>query len=738
MVKLCSRAGWRAAQFLLGLSLGWLGPGLLLSGGRAGGGKGGGGPAVWQSHAPTPPPAPPPIPLFVGVMTARPYLAGRACSVWRSWGARVAERGGQIRFFVGEAGEVGPGRADGGNWCGLPLVTLPVPDTAYPPQQKSFAMLAWMADQVGPRSHWFLRADDDVFVKVDALLEFLRPINSSTPHYLGQAGVGRGLEEGKLELRWNQNFCMGGPGVLLSRATLVALRPEIPACLASLLTSHEDVEVGRCVARATGQSCSWAYDMRTYFYHSPGGKEDKGAEVEPGALNARVLHHALTVHPLKKPRNMELLAARVGALERTELRSRAERAALLADQLAGQAEQESLAGLEGAWDLILSHKLYSLGAGAARRKVPAHLAEGLTRVVGHVLDVINAEASEKGREIEFRDLFYAYVHRDPEQGLTYILDLLLLYKRYRGNKMTVKVRRHVYVRQPFLPAAVQSVGQEESGVGGAVGGGAPSALLMSGDGAAAPARLPDSRQLVTFIVPVAGEKKIPVVKRFLENYDAAVLSQLQPARLVMVVFREHEQDTQMEAAVRQAVAALESNYPGYNFTVVVLSQTFSRGIGMMEGIRLCHANELLFLLDVDIQFSGNVLDLMRSFTKPGQQVYYPIVKSMFKGEQEGYWRDFGFGIMSAYRSDIDRTAGFNTSIVGWGKEDVDLFTKFLSTNLTMFRAVEPQLVHRYHEVNCAASLPTAQADMCRSSRASNYLPLHTLADLVLNSSLLNG
>ena len=66
------------------------------------------------------------------------------------------------------------------------------------------------------------------------------------------------------------------------------------------------------------------------------------------------------------------------------------------------------------------------------------------------MDSINAEASEKGRVIEFRDLFYAYVNSDPVYGLTYILDLLLLYKRYKGNKMTVKVRRHVYVRQPFL------------------------------------------------------------------------------------------------------------------------------------------------------------------------------------------------------------------------------------------------------------------------------------------------
>merc|ERR1719443_2317707 len=158
---------------------------------------------------------------------------------------------------------------------------------------------------------------------------------------------------------------------------------------------------------------------------------------------------------------------RLQSLKRRDLRSESQKASVMVSklsqdsavtpgrqQLADPQLLDSLTMLTGTWDLILSHKLYSISAGGEKRKVPKDVAEGLTAVVGHVLDSINAEASEKGRVIEFRDLFYAYVHTDPKFGLTYILDLLLLYKRYKGNKMTVKVRRHVYVRQPFLPAVV--------------------------------------------------------------------------------------------------------------------------------------------------------------------------------------------------------------------------------------------------------------------------------------------
>jgi chondroitin sulfate synthase len=82
-------------------------------------------------------------------------------------------------------------------------------------------------------------------------------------------------------------------------------------------------------------------------------------------------------------------------------------------------------------------------------------------VVGHVLDSINLDARERGRSIEFRDLYYVYVNEDPRHGMTYILDLLLVYKKFKGNKVTMKVRRHLYVRQPLLEPVVRPLSMEE-------------------------------------------------------------------------------------------------------------------------------------------------------------------------------------------------------------------------------------------------------------------------------------
>jgi len=58
-------------------------------------------------------------------------------------------------------------------------------------------------------------------------------------------------------------------------------------------------------------------------------------------------------------------------------------------------------------------------------------------------------SKQRGRVIEYREILYGYHRVSPQYGADYILDLLLVYKKYRGHKMTIPVRRHVYLQQQF-------------------------------------------------------------------------------------------------------------------------------------------------------------------------------------------------------------------------------------------------------------------------------------------------
>ncbi len=78
---------------------------------------------------------------------------------------------------------------------------------------------------------------------------------------IGQAGKGNTEEFGLLSLEYDENFCMGGPGVILSRETLRRVAPHIPTCLKNLYSTHEDVEIGRCVQKYAGIPCTWNYEV---------------------------------------------------------------------------------------------------------------------------------------------------------------------------------------------------------------------------------------------------------------------------------------------------------------------------------------------------------------------------------------------------------------------------------------------------------------------------------------------
>ena len=126
--------------------------------------------------------------LFVGVMTAKKYIATRARAINGTWASTVP---GSLQFFV-------PEKTD--TVDNIPVVRLPGVDDTYPPQKKSFLMLKYMYDNYLNDYEWFLRADDDLFVRTDRLEMLLRSLDPSVPHFIGQAGLGTPEEYGLLNL----------------------------------------------------------------------------------------------------------------------------------------------------------------------------------------------------------------------------------------------------------------------------------------------------------------------------------------------------------------------------------------------------------------------------------------------------------------------------------------------------------------------------------------------------------
>lgn len=92
-----------------------------------------------------------------------------------------------------------------------------------------------------------------------------------------------------------------------------------------------------------------------------------------------------------------------------------------------------------------------------KRKIESPLREGLDDVIREVMEIINNFSRQRGRVIEFRELLYGYTRVNPLYGQDLILDLLLIYKKYRGKKMTVPVRRHLYIQRSFTEMRIREI-----------------------------------------------------------------------------------------------------------------------------------------------------------------------------------------------------------------------------------------------------------------------------------------
>ena len=163
-------------------------------------------------------------PMLIGILTQQEYLHTRAQGVYETWAQDITE--GKVVFFVGEDCEISA------NLSHLSIIKLiGIPDNVYPPLKKAFAVMQYMYDHFINDYNWFIRADDDMYVRGELLTELLKKMSPYERVYLGRAGVGKDGDLDRLHLLPHERYCMGGPGVVFSNAAMRAVGPHLNDCL---------------------------------------------------------------------------------------------------------------------------------------------------------------------------------------------------------------------------------------------------------------------------------------------------------------------------------------------------------------------------------------------------------------------------------------------------------------------------------------------------------------------------
>ena len=60
----------------------------------------------------------------------------------------------------------------------------------------------------------------------------------------------------------------------------------------------------------------------------------------------------------------------------------------------------------------------------------------LEDIMMQVMQMINKNARQRGRTIDFKEILYGYRRINPMYSADYILDLMLVYRKHKGRRMT--------------------------------------------------------------------------------------------------------------------------------------------------------------------------------------------------------------------------------------------------------------------------------------------------------------
>ena len=337
-----------------------------------------------------------------------------------------------------------------------------------------------------------------------------------------------------------------------------------------------------------------------------------------------------------------------------------------------------------------------------RLKISSDLADELQYVVSEASDIIN---KEEDADFKFKKFENGYVRYSNTRGREYILDLVL-----SGKQGTIQRRIHLLRNKQ------------------------PSLIVLPDSGEA-------SRNVrVNFIVPFT--QFIDRFNEFLVMYESICLKTRENVRLVLAVYGKED-----VKYVSETVTRYKEKYPHMEYEIVQEDKRFSRGRAKALGMSILNETELAFICDVDMTIQPGFLSHCRMNAIQGVRVYFPecfkfydmdyvykLSRPLPSGKfdiqrKHGHWAAYGVGMLCIYKSDYVAVGGFDTSIEGWGGEDVDLYNK-VARMYEILKAPDPTLSHRFHDKHCNSDLSPIQFNSCISSREESIADKKELTEYV--------
>lgn len=435
--------------------------------------------------------------------------------------------------------------------------------------------------------------------------------------------------------------------------------------------------------------------MKEFFYHNNLDENKYYVDLNEKTKKALVMHQVKNdsflykVHNFVNVKKLEQLNKFYLELESERFKLKSELAGITARISRNQISQ-------------LEFDLFTKSLNSIRHETPKRRIEGYWQIA------INKTLKDLNDKIKFKKLLYGYLRHELLNGIDFIFSLLIEPSRITNIQVGIK-----YLKKKFRLDPLQF-----------------------------------KNKTINFILPLS--KRWKIFKNFIKNYENICLKSKENTKLTIVLF-ENQNDYivarkssfKQSYLVNNLIQRLNLKYSlrdENKIFLVVQNSKFSRSVACQLGASLHNSNDLIYFMDVDMKFNREFLFRVRVNTIQHKQVYFPIMfrqyGSNYRREfdfnlnsQNGYWRQYSFGNLAVYNSDLSLVGGFNTSHYGWGIEDQELFDKFLNSNLTVLRSPDPGLVHIYHDIKCDPQLPKLNLHMCYGTKANTYGSREYLANI---------
>ncbi|KAI8507345.1 Chondroitin sulfate synthase 1 [Branchiostoma belcheri] len=616
--------------------------------------------------------------VYVGVMTAEKYLSTRAVAVYETWARTIS---GRVEFFT--AGRRHSGSRHGG--VNIPTVFLRGVTDVYPPQKKSFLMLKHMHDHFLDEYEWFVRADDDVYIRGEKLEQFLRSVNSSKPLYIGQPGFGKQGEFGKLEPS-PRPFETTGKQPSLSKFVPKDISSVLPwdfitnsriftadvTLPAKAFPMPLSTGLGHVVQQAMDLiNVNARTDRRTAYYR----------EVYYGYRRVNPLYGAEYVLDLL----LDLVSHDyIGENSTMEVRKHAYLQQPFSQTVFQEYEIERVENEDEA------------KTGLRQKDNETHESKRRTKT-NSKKETIHVIVPVAGRLQAFRRFMKSYEDSCLKTKENVRLLVILFRGAYKQPDQTAEVWKLVISYSVKYPGAYLKIlpadGKFSKGV--ALGLGASvftnTSLLFFCD--VDLVFRPDFLERCRWNTVRGHQAYFPVT---FSQYDPVVVVGNKPTSAHTNRANPLVGDVGNDVNVNQSASRQSS--PHLISHNGLTRARFSRTNETMTTIRDSHPRD-----------SQVISDLQESMMR-----HYVLSKDT------GYWRYYGFGMVCLYQSDFVRSGGFDTTIEGWGLEDVDLYDKFVKNDIRAMRVVDPGMVHVFHTIHCDPALSEKQYKMCLGARANTY------------------